>query len=186
MIIYLLRHQVRNDDAGFYSPLTQEGKYFANKKTKHQLNNLGITQIYCSPFLRTLQTIEPYINQNNPSHSIPKCVNIEYALYEIVSKMIFTRSNYLYFPENSWNTRFKLNKNYESYLPPRVLKYGECIYDIKKRVNRFMRQLINKYKNTDEVILLVTHMQIIHSIIEYMQLPTAQYKIDMGDIIRIL
>ncbi len=184
MIIYVIRHQIRSNDVSFYSSLIDDGLYLAETKTKEELNNLYITQIYSSPFLRTLQTIEPYINQINMHYSIPKCINIEYSLYEYISKIHFNQNNYLHFPDKLWHSKYKINKNYKSYLHPSEIKYGECIYDVKKRVNNFLKYLINTYQNTNQVILLVTHMQIIHSILEIMEIPNNG--INVGQIIRII
>lgn len=179
MKVYALRHQIRGNDTSFYSPLTEMGKFLADNKTKPILNNLGITQIYSSPFYRTLETIEPYINQANS-----KNVNLEYSLYEYLHPMLFNKYNYLNKLDEKYYQKFKINPYYQSYMPMNALKFPESDEDIRKRVRMFLRMLIQKYKNTNEVILLVSHMKIIEALMAEVKLQSRE--INMGDLVRII
>ena len=173
-----MRHQIRDNDISFCSSLNKDGKFLAINDSKPKLNKLNITQIYSSPFLRTLQTIEPYVKGNG------KLVNVEYSLYEYLNKSFFSKDNYLQAPDKSWYNAFNINKRYKSFLNPLYLKYGETEYDIQKRVNNFLRYLLKKYEKTNEVILLVTHMHTAQCIIKAVKMPNIE--INMGDIIRII
>ena len=62
MKIYILRHEQRTKDASFFSPLTKKGHENA-KNLVDTLKKLNINKIYCSPYIRTLQTIHPYSNK---------------------------------------------------------------------------------------------------------------------------
>ena len=57
MKIYLLRHEERVHDASFFAPLTKNGLINVSSELLEYLDDLNITQIYCSPFLRTMQTV---------------------------------------------------------------------------------------------------------------------------------
>ena len=70
MKIIALRHGLRFDSALYFTPLTAEGLIQADNLVE-PLKELNIDTIYCSPFLRTLQTIYPYCIETN------KTVNIE-------------------------------------------------------------------------------------------------------------
>ena len=59
MKIYILRHEERTIDASFFSPLTKQG-ILNSINLIPLLENLNITTIISSPFIRTLQTIKPY------------------------------------------------------------------------------------------------------------------------------
>ena len=59
MKLYILRHEERTIDATFFAPLTEKGLH-NSKILVSNLDNLGITKIYCSPFIRTMQTIYPF------------------------------------------------------------------------------------------------------------------------------
>ena len=62
MKIYLLRHEDRTQDATFFSPLTKQGLENSVKLIK-DLEKSNINIVYSSPFIRTLQTIHPYVKK---------------------------------------------------------------------------------------------------------------------------
>ena len=56
MKIYILRHEDRTMDCTFFSPLTKKG--LENSLSLISLlKEKNISYIYCSPFIRTLQTV---------------------------------------------------------------------------------------------------------------------------------
>lgn len=59
-VVYLMRHSERNKEYLFDSPLSKEG--IENSKTVivRKLEDYSFDRIYCSPYLRTIQTIAPY------------------------------------------------------------------------------------------------------------------------------
>jgi broad specificity phosphatase PhoE len=63
MKIIALRHGLRFDSALYFTPLTAEGLVQADNLVEI-LKDEKIDIIYCSPFLRTLQTIYPFCIEN--------------------------------------------------------------------------------------------------------------------------
>ena len=59
MIIYIIRHEDRTQDATMFSPLTELGLENSVKLIEI-INNIKINKIYSSPFIRTLQTVHPF------------------------------------------------------------------------------------------------------------------------------
>ena len=64
------------------------------------------------------------------------------------------------------------------------LKYGENDNDVYERVNNFLAYLLAMYQNTDEVILLVTHMSVVEEFLKMKKIPYRFVK--MGGIYRII
>ena len=156
MKIYILRHEKRDEKIDFFTSLNSEG--IENSKVLADcLMKLNIDEIYCSPYKRIIQTIEPYLKKSN------KKINIENSLYECLtnnkdkrniidsSKSIIYGSNYI-------------NKNYNSFLYIDEVILGENYDYIKKRTTEFLKSLINNIKNKDKNILLVSHMTPINAL----------------------
>lgn len=62
MKIYILRHEDRTIDCSFFGPLTKKGLINSGKLID-KLEKLNIDEIYCSPFIRTMQTIYPFVEK---------------------------------------------------------------------------------------------------------------------------
>jgi phosphohistidine phosphatase SixA len=108
MKIILLRHEERDlKKPFFFTSLTKKGIYNSNTIILNKLNILEIHKIYSSPFLRCIQTIQPYCSINNRE------INIENSLYEFMHNNKF-RSTHLY-NLNDINLKIK-NNNYSSSL----------------------------------------------------------------------
>ena len=58
-MLYLLRHEERGSSPVFHTELTNSGKINSINLSK-MLENIDIDMIFSSPFLRTLQTVNPY------------------------------------------------------------------------------------------------------------------------------
>lgn len=63
MRLYVLRHEDRTVDASFFAPLTEKGLNNSKDLIK-RLAKLKINKVYSSPFIRTLQTVYPYVKTN--------------------------------------------------------------------------------------------------------------------------
>ena len=75
--VFVLRHEKRDPtDPRFFTHLTEEGMVDAAKTVSDNLHDLGITKIYASPFLRVLQTVEPFARRKG------LLVRVDYSLYE--------------------------------------------------------------------------------------------------------
>jgi broad specificity phosphatase PhoE len=153
MKLYILRHEERTIDATFFSPLTEKGLLNSNRLVT-KLDKLEITKIYCSPFIRTLQTIYPFSIKNNIK------LNLEYNLIEIQHESIIPPKSHgvqlpLYMAK-----LFNYNPDYISAMTPDMINYPEKIEQVEYRTKQFLKALISKYYNTSEVILLVTHQSL--------------------------
>ena len=148
--IYLLRHEQRAADISYLSSLTPEG--LSNSKTKvlNDLTKLPIDEIYCSPFLRCLQTIQPYCETNN------RKVNVEWYLAESIP------NNYDYTDPSVSNI---INTNYRSYDTsyPQLAGSRFKFDQLKERTHEFLKFLRLSHVQSDH-ILLVTHMPVINAI----------------------
>lgn len=144
--VYLLRHEKRQNNVSFSSPLTDEGLYDAKHVVTPHLENLDIGTIYCSPFIRTLQTIKPYCDKNN------KKVNLEWSLVESLPLN----------PKIPEKYSSIINHEYKSLLP---YSYpgDNSIIDFEILQNR-VKQFIESLDRTENV-LLVTHMPVINAIL---------------------
>tara|TARA_B100000795_G_scaffold260183_1_gene235801 strand:+ start:2454 stop:3095 length:642 start_codon:yes stop_codon:yes gene_type:complete len=164
MKIYILRHEDRYDQLTFDTSLTKKGLLNANNKIKYLLEkyiNKENIIIYCSPFLRTIQTIYPFCKKFNLK------INCENALYE--------------FMNNDFENVFNINKKLEDIdyiklnhpdLYEIVNKNYNTLYDLKninlyekedKNIERSKNFLNNIKKNKD--ILLVSHESTINGML---------------------
>lgn len=155
MKIYILRHEERPSDCSFFTPLTKQGLINAKKLILDlETQNLNIDIIFCSPFIRTLQTICPYAIKKK------KCINLEYGLSEIhVPQCITERAVGMELPEYIAES-FNCNNNYKSIIEYNNIKFPENINDVQIRINKILKNIIQKYIKTDYNILLVTHQSL--------------------------
>ena len=174
MSLYILRHEERNiDNPLFESPLTENG-IKKSKELVSLLQRLNIDDIYCSPFLRVLQTIYQYCLQAN-TH-----VNIDNALYESLDSPLFTEEN----KDKTWKNlpiQYKciINKEYKSSW--NNIKLNETFEEIKDRCKLFINSL-DKKKN----ILIVSHKTTCNAIRSLFDSNiTSESLLNMGDIIEI-
>jgi broad specificity phosphatase PhoE len=159
--LILLRHEKRENYPGFFSNLTNDGLKDAFKLSK-KIDSLHIDIIYCSPFIRTLQTIYPYCFKYD------KKINIEYALHEYKHNPYFLLEPNIYNIEDINNPYLEsiIKKEYKSIVQTNDFNYIflEDEPYLKNRIQKFLNHLKknNKYKNKN--ILLVTHKGVINQI----------------------
>lgn len=164
MKLILLRHEERTYDISFYSELTEKGimgSLELSKKIKrfgaeHGFNKIDI--IYCSPFIRTLQTIYPLCKKLN------RKVNIEYGLYEYLHNPFFLLNNWFYEKSDIKDRDLLeiIDDNYKStvgYTDFIILEDEECL---ERRVIKFFDKIRNIHK--DKTILIVSHKAVINKI----------------------
>jgi broad specificity phosphatase PhoE len=158
MKIYLLRHEERYQNPKFDTELTHQGKLNAIKLSK-TLDKLNINIIISSPFVRTIQTIEHYVNEKNLK------INIDYALNEaFIYKNLFDNTDIRRITNDMYGYNL-INKNYYPVINANELSLNENYDKINYRTNKLISKLI-KYKNlSNKNILLVSHMTTINSII---------------------
>jgi len=177
MKIYILRHEDRTQDASFFSPLTEKGLINSNDLIS-KLDELNITKIYCSPYIRTMQTIYPFSNKNNIK------LNLDYNLIEIQHESIIAPKTFgtelpLYIAKI-----FNYNPLYKSKIRPNKIKYPETGKDVSNRINKFLGTILDEHKNTNEIILLVTHQCVCQSILSLNKKinPTLYTNYNLGEI----
>lgn len=156
--IYILRHEERFDNISFTTHLTPKGLYNAENKICPLLEQLNISNIYCSPFTRTLETIKPFCDKTR------RKVNVEWSLVESLP----------YNPTISHKFASIINPNYTSHTPyshpstSNILSFK----DLVSRVSSFL----NSTNDRNNDILLVTHMPVINAIFRSKGL--TQYTVD--------
>lgn len=159
MKIYILRHEDRTSDCSFFSPLTELGLKKSNILI-NDLEKLNINLVISSPFIRTLQTIRPYLIKSK------KQVNIEYGLCEIHNADIIPKKAVgIQLPEYIAKS-FNYKCDYNSIISHTDIKYPETYNDVVIRVKKILHKLITKYVNTNINILLVTHQSLCCSVLE--------------------
>jgi broad specificity phosphatase PhoE len=159
MKVILLRHEDRELDMGFNSNLTDQGIYNTIKLSE-KLKELNINHIYSSPFIRTLQTIYYYaFNYNNK-------VNVEYGLYEYLHNPYFLINPSIYDISNIKDEDLKsiINNDYISNIDINDFYVLENEIELQKRISIFFNYLIEKYKDTNDTILIVSHKGVINKI----------------------
>jgi broad specificity phosphatase PhoE len=149
MKLFLLRHEERPEENDFYTELTEKGKENSLKKIQ-ELEKLNIDKIFCSPFIRCIQTIEPYCLKNGKSVNI-ECSLGEYPYNEMKERM----SHPVEFIE-------LFNMDYVPVLS-RIPLY-ENLKDLKERVKEFCSKLLMKYYDRNINILIVSHQSVINTI----------------------
>ena len=170
MKLWVLRHEERDiENPLFFSELTKKGKEKSHKLID-SLDELEIDVIYCSPFLRVIQTIYPYCINNN------KLVNIDNSLYESMDNLLFNETNSNY----TWKDLSKeyhniINKEYKSICDN--VKLYEVFKDVCDRINPFVKNLIK----TDKNILIVSHLTVCNAILNFFDKTIDNnFKIEMG------
>lgn len=155
MKLYILRHFERDiNDPSFESQLLKIGINNSLKKIS-TLKNIEINTIISSPFLRCIQSVDLFSKLENIN------INIDYSLCEYFTK-IQEQYKKIYIIPIEWYKSFNIiNKVNQKY------NLEETMEDCIKRVNIFMDDIIQKYKNSDKNILLVTHMTIVNIILNY-------------------
>ena len=156
MKIYILRHEDRYEDCSFFTPLTNKGLLKSNRLVKI-LETCNINLIFVSPFIRTLQTIFPYVKK----HKI--LLNIDYSLSEIYHQDIIAKKSIGLMLPDIFLQKYNYNPNYESLINPKEIIYPEKYENVSNRMRKFLKYIILNYFNTNCNILIVTHQSLCRS-----------------------
>ncbi len=153
MKIYILRHEDRTQDCSFFSPLTETGLNNSIKLIDY-LKKENITKIYCSPFIRTLQTVYPFAKSNN------KKINLEYGLCEIHHPdLIPKKAVGITLPEYL-SKSFNCNLEYKSFIKSTDIVYPEDNKEVSKRTRKLLQNIISQNYESNENFLFVTHQSV--------------------------
>jgi broad specificity phosphatase PhoE len=182
MNIVLLRHEERADnDIGVFSKLTENGKKNADSIVLENLSKENIDIIFCSPFIRTIETIYPYCVKNNIK------INIEYSICEYLHNRYFIKNEPRYELNdilNNYSTKDLtniINNTYESLIKKDDLIVLEDEIQLEKRVKNFFDYLKLNYSNKN--ILIVTHKGVINKIKDlYVEPTNLDTNYEMGSI----
>lgn len=150
MKIYILRHEDRTQDSTFFSPLTELGLH-NSKKLSSILKENNINLIFSSPFIRTLQTVHPFLKESN------QMVNLEYGLSEIYHPDCIPRNSVGIVLPEYLAKQYNYNPNYETVIKPKEIKYPETKKDCENRMIKVIKEIIEKNWKKDINILIVTH-----------------------------
>lgn len=163
MKIYFLRHEERDKDhILFRSILNTNGKERANESLKNFLGFLKPDLIYCSPFIRAMQTITPYMKDFRKVDTF----NVEYGIAETIHHQLFANKVNQDFQHNENDyLMFPINRNYKSAFPPDKLKYCENELKLRERVKVFARELVRENFNSKKNILICSHRSTINMLI---------------------
>lgn len=161
--IILLRHEERTENPEFNTDLTANGLKRSESITD-RLDKKGyeINQVYSSPYLRCLQTIQPLlININqlvNVDNSLAEWFSREHAVGRI------TTPRHLI---NEELEKYHINPRHQSILKVDDFLTAETENDLKNRIDQFIKYLVEKYSGideTNETILIVSHLSVINQI----------------------
>lgn len=157
MKIYILRHEDRTMDATFFAPLTQDG---LNNSIKliNILDKENIDCVFCSPFIRTLQTIYPYTKYKKLK------INIDHSLAEIQHPHIIPVKSYTINLPTYIAEQFNYNPNYVSMMNPNDHIYPEVDKNVHDRVKIFISKVVEDMMESKHNVVIVTH-QIVCNII---------------------
>jgi len=168
MKIYILTHFSEIDPHAFSSQLDIQGLENADKIIGH-LKDRKIDKIYCSPYLKTIQTIYPFCNKYN------KQMNIEPAFHDAMFKSIDANvdihicRNYANHFGYSYISDC-INYHYKPKLFSSNISLRENDMIVKNRIFSFLHNICHRYKKKDKNILIVTHKIITNFIIKFFDL----------------
>ena len=182
MKIYFLRHEEREkNDVLFRSTLNERGRERANESLKNFLGFLKPDEIYCSPFIRAMQTITPYMKDYRKVDTF----NVEYGIAETIHHQLFSNKFNQDFKHNENDyLMFPINRSYKSIFPPDQLKYFEDESKLRERVKIFARHLVRNGFNTEKNILVCSHRSTLNMLINVLhnQNRKLEEEINMGKV----
>lgn len=166
MKLILLRHFQRFSKPTFYTELTAVGKKNSELMVP-VLSNYNIKHIFCSPFIRTIQSIEPFCKKSG------LLINAENGLYESLDDCIF-KNEYIYDIRNVKN-KTHINEDYKSIVYKKHITYPDREEQVYARVKKFMKWLINEKNNSNTFkgdILCVSHQTTLYNLSKILNKPT--------------
>ena len=155
------------DSNDLLSTLTERGFSEADNLIS-VLDSIKPDKIFCSPFLRTLQTIYPYCIEHN------KYINIDYALLPINKVDVNDESTllinyYREIQEYFYYITAIINNEYKSSIYSNNVKIDEDKIDITNRIYTFLYSICKSYKDTNKNIALVVDKNIIPFLVRHLK-----------------
>lgn len=163
MKVYLVRHQDRVNDCSMFAPLSEFGILRSIKLSK-LLKKLRINQIYASPFIRTLSTVQPFAIKYN----IP--IKFEYGLCDYNVSTIIPSSALGQKIPDYIAKYYNYDKNYNSIYDNANFGYDESSKEITSRSLNILNNIIINHKYTSDRILIVTHSYLCSIMLSYLSM----------------
>lgn len=157
MKIYVIRHEDRTMDATFFSPLTKIGLE-NSVKLIDVLEKEKINLIYSSPYIRTLQTIYPYLKKSGIK---PK---LDYSVVEFYQEENIPKKSYKITLPEYLQESFNYDNSYKTLIEPKDIEFPENLKTFNKRIKYFLKNVIEENYKTDNNILISTHQGVIEYI----------------------
>ena len=166
MSLIFLRHSQRHkNDLTIEKSLNRVGKYNSDACLKSKLKDLNISEIYCSPFLRCLQTINEFSKEYDIPIKIEACLAEKYSEHDLtkIKGKLPDNSDYCAIVKD-----FKIDTNY---LPIYGLnnlfdkEYSILNETFNERIELFT-DFLNNCKHNDKNILVISHLTILNSLIQ--------------------
>ena len=107
--VYVLRHEQRTSEASYNSGLTSQGLSNSILQLTDRLEKLNIKFIFCSPFIRAIQTVHPYATKFNIE------IYVENALVEFLDKQSILPDNYRIQMTDSEKAYWNINKYFSKH-----------------------------------------------------------------------
>ena len=168
MSFIFLRHSQRHkNDLTIEKSLNRTGKYHSNACLKDKLKDMNITEIYCSPFLRCLHTVEQLSKELEIPIKIEACLAENYSQTDLSKIDGETPDSEEYF---EMVKGFNTDKEYlPLYSINNLLEKEYKIFNetFEERMELFLDFLNNCKKNLqrDRNILIVSHSYVLQKII---------------------
>ena len=149
MKLYAVRHEKRFSSPVYETELTPIGKQNAISLSE-KINAINPDYIYVSPFVRTLQTIEPYCQKYN------KKIIVTQGLIESHCDKVHTKLDYN-IPDHFSSIIANIDQTKYN------LHLQETSLDVKKRIICFLQNIEKKHHQ--DTVLCVTHMSPLEKIL---------------------
>ena len=174
MKLFILSNEIeKSEDPTFNTSLSEEGKNNFMNKTMNILKSIEFDEIYSSPFIKTLETIYPFVLSSKNK------IKIDYSLSDVINDKRFKENPNLNLTVEQ-KKNFLVDKNYNSLWNPATLKYKERNMQVKHRLKMFLSFLNSKYEKKDLKILICTHQNICIKILNLLSKNSDLIKYDKG------
>jgi len=176
MPVYVLRHERRSSDASYNSGLTATRLSYSIQlaDTLEKLNN---KKIYCSPFIRAIQTVHPYSTKFN----IP--IQVDYALIEFIHNSSYLSHPFKIQMTDDERSYWNISPNYIS-----SHSFGEILNETEENLNNRISKFVSYLRQAnpepeDGNILIVSHQTPIKCLIKTVN--NSSRMLNMGEIDRL-